>query len=123
MGPDSWDGHESGRDASFRNTRRLRRPELMRDALTAAALVLWLLSLTVIAVAQNQPLVFEVASVKRNPGCETQPRSAQSVSAGRLNLECITLQDLIENAYGVWADAALSRMCYETRRRICIVPR
>lgn len=34
----------------------------MRSALTATALAL--LSLTVIAVAQNQPLKFEVASVK-----------------------------------------------------------
>ena len=38
----------------------------MRCARTSTALILSLLSLTVIAGAQNQPLAFEVASVKRN---------------------------------------------------------
>jgi uncharacterized protein (TIGR03435 family) len=79
--------------------------KLMRYPFTATTPVLWLLSLTVIAVAQNQPLKFEVASVKLNPGCETRPRSGQSVTPARLNLECITLPELIENAYGVWANA------------------
>jgi uncharacterized protein (TIGR03435 family) len=56
--------------------------------------------------AQSSPLTFEVASIKLSPGCETKPRSGQGVSPGRLNLECMTLQALIENAYGVWANAA-----------------
>jgi bla regulator protein BlaR1 len=57
-------------------------------------------------VTQTSPLTFEVSTVKLSPGCETRPRSGQNVSPGRLNLECITLHDLIENAYGVWGNDA-----------------
>lgn len=77
----------------------------MRYAIKAAVLAA-LLSLTSIVVAQNKSLAFEVATVKLSPGCETRPRSDQSATLGRLSLECITLQDLIEYAYGVWGDEA-----------------
>lgn len=56
--------------------------------------------------AQNSRPRFEVASIKPDPGCTTRPRTPQTASPGRLNLECITVQDLVELAYGVWADAA-----------------
>jgi uncharacterized protein (TIGR03435 family) len=53
-----------------------------------------------------QKLQFEVASIKPDAGCTSRPRTSQTVSPGRLNLECITLKDLVEYAYGVWANAA-----------------
>jgi uncharacterized protein (TIGR03435 family) len=56
--------------------------------------------------AQSPRPQFEVASIKSDPDCTARPRMAQSMSPGRLNLDCITLQDLVEYAYGVWADAA-----------------
>ena len=49
---------------------------------------------------------FEVGTVKSDPGCTARPRTAQILSPGRLNLECITLRDLVEYAYGVGANAA-----------------
>src|SRR4051794_25117467 len=61
------------------------------------------------AVAQTRPEQgpqFEVASIKSDPACTTRPRTGQTVTPGRLTLECITLKELVEYAYGVWADAA-----------------
>ena len=55
---------------------------------------------------QIAPVTFEAASIKPNPDCITKPRSGQGVSPGRLNLECITILEAVENAYGVWANAA-----------------
>ena len=67
------------------------------------------LSMAVMPAASQTPAhkpSFEVASIKPDPGCTTRPRTGQTASPGRLNLECITLQDLVEYAYGVWANAA-----------------
>jgi uncharacterized protein (TIGR03435 family) len=58
-----------------------------------------------IANAQSSCPQFEVASIKSDPGCTNRPRTPQTMSPGRLNLECITLHDLVEYAYGVWANA------------------
>jgi uncharacterized protein (TIGR03435 family) len=62
--------------------------------------------LVIAAHAQDTRPTFEVASIKPDPGCTTRQRTGQSASPGRLNLECITVQDLVEFAYGVWANAA-----------------
>lgn len=56
--------------------------------------------------AQTSRLAFEVASIRLNPGCAARPRSGQGVSPGRLNLECMTLETAIQNAYGVWANGS-----------------
>jgi uncharacterized protein (TIGR03435 family) len=58
------------------------------------------------AQSPSEALKFEVASIKSDPGCTARPRTEQAVSPGRLTLECITMQELVEYAYGVWADAA-----------------
>jgi uncharacterized protein (TIGR03435 family) len=51
---------------------------------------------------------FEVASLKPNNGCEnTPPRSGPlSPSPGRLEMPCVTLQGLIQTAYGTFGDGA-----------------
>jgi uncharacterized protein (TIGR03435 family) len=77
----------------------------MRRIFVAAAVVSLLVSIRIVR-SQTPPVTFEVASIKPDPGCTTRPRSGQGVSPGRLNLECMTLQVLIETAYGVWANAA-----------------
>ena len=71
----------------------------MRHALTATSLLLWLLSLTVIAVAQNQPLKFEVASVKlvKNGECPTR----YEINARGMNYCNANLQAVISLAYGI----------------------
>ncbi|HEY2385031.1 MAG TPA: TIGR03435 family protein [Terriglobia bacterium] len=71
----------------------------MRHALTTSTLILCLLSLTVIAVAQNQPLKFEVALVK-----VANPRSGidmRTFPGGRLLATNCTLKQLIMGAYGL----------------------
>ncbi len=59
-----------------------------------------------LSLAQTPAPVFDVASVKLDASCATRAGRGGSVpfSTGRLNLECITLQDLIETAYGMFAD-------------------
>src|SRR4051794_29838509 len=52
-----------------------------------------------------QVRTFDVASIKPDPGCTTRPRTVQAASPDRLHLECITVQALVEYAYGVWANA------------------
>src|SRR3989442_12184743 len=64
-----------------------------------------------VQMAVAQELSFEAASIRPNPGCATQQRNGRSVSPGRLNLECTTLQLAIENAYAVWANAAVASAC------------
>ena len=74
----------------------------------------WLLSfvtvlMTVMPAASQTPVQkpsFEVASIKPDPDWTSRPRAPQTASPDRLQLECITLQALVEYAYGVWADAA-----------------
>jgi uncharacterized protein (TIGR03435 family) len=67
----------------------------------------WFVGVTLlVGTADAQRPSFDVASIRPNSGCATQQRSGQGVSPGRLNLECVTLQVAIENAYGVWANAA-----------------
>ena len=44
---------------------------------------------------------FDVASLKPNPGCENNRRGGNlSPSPGRLEMPCVTLQGLIQSAYG-----------------------
>ncbi len=47
---------------------------------------------------------FEVASIKRNTSCGGRRGGGGAPTPGRLNMECATLQTLIENAYYVFAD-------------------
>ncbi|MGA3235859.1 MAG: TIGR03435 family protein [Bryobacteraceae bacterium] len=47
---------------------------------------------------------FEVASVKRNMSCGGRRGGGGALTPGRLNMECATLQTLIENAYYIFAD-------------------
>ena len=48
---------------------------------------------------------FEVASLKPNNGCENTPRSGNlSPSPGRLEMPCVTLQSLIQSAFGTFGD-------------------
>jgi uncharacterized protein (TIGR03435 family) len=77
----------------------------MRQILFLSTLLSMLVSPSIRWI-QTSPAAFEVTSVRSDPGCTARPRTGQTVSPGRLNLECITLQDLVEYAYGVWADAA-----------------
>jgi len=50
---------------------------------------------------------FDVASLKPNPGCENNRRGGNlSPSPGRLEMPCVTLQGLIQSAYGTFADGA-----------------
>jgi uncharacterized protein (TIGR03435 family) len=50
---------------------------------------------------------FDVASIKPNPNCANRAGRGggqNPFSTGRLNMECITLQNLIQAAYGAFAD-------------------
>ena len=48
---------------------------------------------------------FEVASLKPNNGCENTPRVGNlSPSPGRLEMPCVTLQSLIQSAFGTFGD-------------------
>lgn len=56
------------------------------------------------SVAPARPQ-FEVASLKPNNGCENTPRSGNlSPSPGRLEMPCVTLQSLIQSAFGTFGD-------------------
>jgi uncharacterized protein (TIGR03435 family) len=64
------------------------------------------LHLSVVHAQDSEPR-FEVASVKPNDGCENSPRFGNlSPSPGRLELPCATLQNMIQQAYGTFADGA-----------------
>ncbi|SPE39607.1 exported hypothetical protein [Candidatus Sulfopaludibacter sp. SbA3] len=47
---------------------------------------------------------FEVASIKRNTDCGGRRGAGSPPSPGRMNMECITLRNLIQNAYLVFAN-------------------
>jgi len=50
---------------------------------------------------------FDVASIKLNPNCaDFRGGRGAPFSTGRVNMECTTLQDLIQSAYGLFADGA-----------------
>jgi uncharacterized protein (TIGR03435 family) len=75
-------------------------PMMVYAAISAVAPALW---------SQPQPATappqFAVASLKPNNGCENTPRSVNlAPSPGRLEMPCITLQGLIQTAYGTFAD-------------------
>jgi len=76
----------------------------MRTIGKALVLAMAVSGTAVFSAASAQKAAFEVASIKSDPGCTTRPRMAQSMSPGRLNLDCITLHDLVEYAYGVWSN-------------------
>jgi len=63
-----------------------------------------------VAWSQQQPAAparpqFEVASLKPDNGCENTPRAGNlSPSPGRLEMPCVNLQNLIQAAYGTFAD-------------------
>jgi uncharacterized protein (TIGR03435 family) len=63
-------------------------------------------------LSRSQPAVpprpqFDVASLKPNNGCENTPRAGNlSPSPGRLELPCVTLQNLLQMAYGTFGDGA-----------------
>ena len=85
-------------------------PNSVRGVLLAAlVVVIVVVSLLGQEQSRQKPLAFEVASIKPSPGCATRPRRGQGASPGRLNLECMTLRTLIENAYGVWANGVSRR--------------
>ena len=72
----------------------------------AAALVL-----SLPARSQQNPAAkaqFEVASLKPAGGCENAPRRPQSLtpSPDRLEMPCVTLQSLIQTAFGTFGDGA-----------------
>jgi uncharacterized protein (TIGR03435 family) len=88
----------------------------MRNAVTATALALCVLSPTVIAVAQNQPLNFEVASIKQSPperqgsmnfyhGSDMQFPTPPPISPfafpglGRCTIRSLSLRSIISAAY------------------------
>lgn len=62
------------------------------------------------AWGQGQPAAparpqFDVASLKPNNGCESTPRVGNlSPSPGRLEMPCVTLQGLLQSAYGTFGD-------------------
>jgi uncharacterized protein (TIGR03435 family) len=57
-----------------------------------------------IAFAQQQPRpTFEVASIRLNPGCEGD-RQDERFSPGSVSVTCITLRNLIQAAYGRFAN-------------------
>jgi len=70
------------------------------------------LVLPAVAWSQEQPGAaarpqFEVASLKPSNGCENMPVPRVrnfSPSPGRLEMPCVTLQSLIQTAYGTFAD-------------------
>ena len=66
------------------------------------------------ATAQTSrvPPRFEVASLKSNPGCQNSPRPPGnfSPSPGRLELPCVTLQDFIRYAYGMFRDGTTANL-------------
>lgn len=79
----------------------------MRCALRIIAFALWALSLTVIAAAQNQPLKFEVASVKPGKpgggysiGCY-EPNNPGTIPKGMCVAVSIPLRILVGHAYGL----------------------
>jgi uncharacterized protein (TIGR03435 family) len=47
---------------------------------------------------------FEVTSVKMNTGCQDAPVAQQALHPGRLQLACMTLQAMIQFAYGTFAN-------------------
>ncbi|MBV8907179.1 MAG: TIGR03435 family protein [Acidobacteriia bacterium] len=54
---------------------------------------------------QPRPSEFEVASLKPNPGCANNLRGGNlSPSPGRLEMTWVTLQSLIQSAYGTFGD-------------------
>ena len=88
---------------------RFAEDNMRRIALTVILGMAAIATVVTPALSQTPPAQdprFDVASIKLNLDCVTKPKSGQAVSPGRLNLECITLREAIENAYGVWANAA-----------------
>src|SRR5947209_6817371 len=72
-----------------------------------------LLSMFVIGIfatplSRAQPLAtrpqFEVASIKRNTTCGNRRGGGPRPSPGRLNMECTSLESLIQSAYGAFAN-------------------
>ena len=56
---------------------------------------------------------FDVASIKLNPDCGNRAGRGggqNPFSTGRLNMECVTLERLIQLAYGTFADGASPNM-------------
>jgi uncharacterized protein (TIGR03435 family) len=77
----------------------------------AAPVAMGLLLLPV-AWSQGEPAAparpqFEVASLKPNNRCENAPRAGNlSPSPGRLEMPCVTLQSLLQSAFGTSGDGA-----------------
>jgi uncharacterized protein (TIGR03435 family) len=75
---------------------------------TAALAAGVLLSLAAWSQEQQAALArprFEVASLKPDTGCENAPRfGSLSPSPGRLEMPCVTLQSMIQAAYGTFGD-------------------
>lgn len=65
------------------------------------------LALATLSHAQTPAPEFDVASIKLNPNCANyRGGRGAPFSTGRVNMECTTLQDLIQSAYGLFADGA-----------------
>ena len=72
----------------------------------ALSIIFGALHLSIVRAQDSEPR-FEVASIKPNDGCENSPRfGSLSPSPGRLELPCATLQSMIQQAYGTFADGA-----------------
>jgi uncharacterized protein (TIGR03435 family) len=50
------------------------------------------------------PQHFDVTAIKLNPSCSLFTNPDYIFSPGRVHVECITLEQLIRNAYAAWAD-------------------
>lgn len=77
---------------------------------TVIALAAMMAAIRPASAAQSQSASaphFEVASLKPNNGCQNTPRAGNlSPSPGRLEMPCVTLQNLIQSAYGTFGDGA-----------------
>jgi uncharacterized protein (TIGR03435 family) len=80
-----------------------------RAAQIAIAILILHSPLSYAQTAAPQP-EFEVASIKLNPNCGNWRGGGQAPFTGRLNMECATLQRLIQLAYSTFADGATPNM-------------
>jgi uncharacterized protein (TIGR03435 family) len=82
----------------------------LRDLRALLAMAILMLPVTRSQAQSGRP-EFEVASLKSNSGCENTPRAGSlSPSPGLLEMPCVTLQALIQAAYGTFGDGVTANM-------------
>src|SRR5437870_3078917 len=92
----------------------------MRNAQVIVIVVVALLSLTLITAAQNQPLAFEVVSVRPvNPVLQGGQRGANGVPSGiynvvnhRFTAKGVTLYNLVKWSFGITASSCMFWECH-----------